>query len=429
MPDLGQTETGYSNQIEAVRKTIPIVPAFSHTSHAKPGARGLQTATVVGPAGEEIFTDEFGRIKIQFHWVRPKDHDIAKHGASADKTDFSSCWVRVAYPSAGAAWGHQFIPRIGQEVLVEFIEGDIDRPIVVGAVYNGQHNPPNFSEAGSLPANKMLSGIKSKEYQGNRYNEFLLDDTTGEIRTKLSSEHGKSQLNQGYLIHPRAEGKGKPRGEGFELRTDNAGAFRAAQGLLLTTEPQPNAGGKQLDRDSCQRPTRCRSQSGRSTRRQRQSATRQSARNWQKQSNHQCRHPNGIQQNQRPSAPPKNATHNLERNTNTDPDGKSGKGDQAGQQPLLILSGQNGIAITTPAIGHTRPAAAISIKSPTAICTKPPADAGFTTSANGSPSLSPAHKIKSKTRSNCSPPKAMCNCKRKALTSKSLPTKIFSYTR
>ncbi|MFT3930583.1 MAG: type VI secretion system tip protein TssI/VgrG [Spongiibacteraceae bacterium] len=243
-------EPGYQNSFQAVRKHIPIVPDYAHTEHAKPTIRGTQTATVVGPQGEEIYTDELGRIKIQFHWAREQDHDTGIHGAGANKDDFSSCWVRVGYPSAGANWGHQFIPRIGQEVLVNFIEGDIDRPIVMGALYNGQQNPPTFQGAGSLPANKTLSGIKTHEYKGSRHNELVFDDTTGEIRTTLSTEHGKTQLNQGFLIHPRTEGKGEQRGEGFELRTDNAGAIRAAQGLLITTEAQPNAAGKQLDRES-----------------------------------------------------------------------------------------------------------------------------------------------------------------------------------
>ncbi|MBX9793054.1 MAG: phage baseplate assembly protein V, partial [Burkholderiaceae bacterium] len=102
------------------------------------------------------------------------DLEHASFGANLD--DKSSCWIRVAYPSAGASWGHQFIPRIGQEVLVDFIEGDIDRPIVTGVVYNGSHPTPTFSESGALPANKALSGIKSKEYQGGQFGELLFDD-------------------------------------------------------------------------------------------------------------------------------------------------------------------------------------------------------------------------------------------------------------
>jgi type VI secretion system secreted protein VgrG len=244
-PSTQQSTPPYRNTFTAVRRHVTIVPEYQATAHQKPTAKGLTTATVVGPEGEEIFTDAHGRIKIQFHWQRPQDHPEG----GADRDDHSSTWVRVALPSAGATWGSQYIPRIGQEVVIDFVEGDIDRPLVTGVVYNGTHRPPTFSGAGTLPANKTLSGHKSKEYKGRRYNELLFDDSTNEIRTKLSSEHGKTQLNQGYLIHPRTEGKGEPRGEGFELRTDESGALRAAKGLLLSTWQRLNATDRQLSRD------------------------------------------------------------------------------------------------------------------------------------------------------------------------------------
>ncbi|MBT2866324.1 type VI secretion system tip protein VgrG [Chromobacterium violaceum] len=242
------TAAPYQTEFQAQRRGIPLTPAYADTPHAKPTSLGSQTATVVGPAGEEVHTDQHGRVKVQFHWQRQEEHPTI--GAGMD--DKSSCWLRVAMPSAGAAWGHQFIPRIGQEVLVNFIEGDIDRPLITGVLYNGSHPTPDFSGAGSLPANKTLSGIKSKEHQGGSYNELLFDDTPGEVRTKLSSEPGKTQLNQGFLTHPRSEGKAQPRGEGFELRTDHHGAIRAAHGLLLSTEAQNGASGKQLAREHAQ---------------------------------------------------------------------------------------------------------------------------------------------------------------------------------
>ncbi len=249
LPDLLQTgnaapEQPYTSTLTLVRRGIALTPDFAHSEHAKPRANGVQTATVVGPSGEEVHTDALGRIKIQFHWQRQSEHP--EFGANLD--DRSSCWLRVAYSSAGAGWGHQFIPRIGQEVLVDFIEGDIDRPIIKGVIYNGTHTPPEFSGAGSLPANKTLSGIKSKEYKGGQYNELLFDDTQNEVRTKLSSEHAKTQLNLGYLTHPRTEGKADPRGEGAELRTDAAAAIRAAQGILLSTDARTGASGSQLAR-------------------------------------------------------------------------------------------------------------------------------------------------------------------------------------
>jgi type VI secretion system secreted protein VgrG len=235
----------YRIEFEAQPRGTPLQPAYGHTRHARPTARGLQTATVVGPEGEEVFTDELGRVKVQFHWQRPEEHP--EYGANRDER--SSCWLRVAYPSAGAGWGHQFLPRIEQEVLVDFIEGDIDRPIITGLAYNGAHPPPNFSGAGHLPANKTLSGIKTKEHSGVNYSELLFDDTAGQVRAKLSSEPGKTQLNLGYLIHPRTDGAGEPRGEGFELRTDLAGAIRAARGVLISARERQLAAGGQLDRD------------------------------------------------------------------------------------------------------------------------------------------------------------------------------------
>lgn len=241
-----QTEPApYQTTFTAQRRGVPLTPAYAYTRHAKPTSLGSQTATVVGPAGEEVHTDQFGRIKVQFHWQRAEEHP----GIGAAMDDKSSCWIRVVMPSAGAAWGHQFIPRIGQEVLVDFLEGDIDRPVVVGVLYNGSHATPDFSGAGALPANKTLSGIKSKEHQGGGYNELLFDDTPGEVRAKLSSEPGKTQLNQGFLTHPRKDGKAEPRGEGFELRSDLAGAIRAARGVLVSAHGQPKAQGGQLDRD------------------------------------------------------------------------------------------------------------------------------------------------------------------------------------
>ncbi len=149
-----QSTPPYRNTFTAVRRHIPLVPEFQQTAHQKPTAKGLTTATVVGPEGEEIFTDEHGRIKIEFHWQRKQDHPEG----GADRDDHSSTWVRVAMPSAGAAWGPQFRPTPGQEVVTYYVEGDIDRPLVTGVVYNGTHRPPTFSGAGSLPANKTLSG-------------------------------------------------------------------------------------------------------------------------------------------------------------------------------------------------------------------------------------------------------------------------------
>ncbi|MFC3249112.1 type VI secretion system Vgr family protein [Chromobacterium piscinae] len=335
-----QNAAPFTTAIQTQRRGIPLTPAYAGTELAKPTSLGVQTATVVGPAGEEVHTDTQGRIKVQFHWQRPDEHPTI--GAGLD--DKSSCWLRVAMPSAGAGWGHQFIPRIGQEVLVDFIEGDIDRPVITGVLYNGSHPTPDFSGAGSLPANKTLSGIKSKEHQGGGYNELLFDDTPGEVRAKLSSEPGKTQLNQGYLAHPRSNGKAQPRGDGFELRTDNHGAIRAAHGLLLSTEAQNGAGGKQLAREHAQSQLDAAlslSQALAETATGQLADTMETgpdeigpdnAKAGKKTDGHLQHHADALKA--------------WEAGSNTDKDGKTAK-DQAGQQPLLILSGPAGIASLT----------------------------------------------------------------------------------
>ncbi|MEN7430396.1 type VI secretion system Vgr family protein [Chromobacterium sp. TRC.1.1.SA] len=335
-----QDAAPFTTSIQAQRRGIPLTPAYAGTTHAKPTSQGSQTATVVGPAGEEVHTDEQGRVKVQFHWQRPEEHPTI--GAGMD--DKSSCWLRVAMPSAGAAWGHQFIPRIGQEVLVNFIEGDIDRPLITGVLYNGSHPPPDFSGAGSLPANKTLSGIKSKEHQGGAYNELLFDDTPGEVRAKLSSEPGKTQLNQGFLTHPRSNGKAQPRGQGFELRTDDHGAIRAAHGLLLTTEAQNGASGKQLAREHAQSQLQSAVALSQALA---ETATEQLADSMET-------GPNAIGDDTvKDGKKDKGHLHHQldalaawEAGTNTDKNGKTAK-EQEGQQPLLILSGPAGIASLT----------------------------------------------------------------------------------
>jgi type VI secretion system secreted protein VgrG len=256
----------------------------------------------------------------------------------------SSCWLRVALPSAGAGFGHQFIPRIGQEVLVDFIENDIDRPLITGVLYNGSHTPPQFSGAGALPANKSLSGIKSKELQGGQYNELLFDDTPGQVRAKLSSEAGKTQLNQGYLTHPRQNGKAEARGEGFELRTDQHGALRAAHGLFISTEAQNGAGGKQLARDHAQSQLESALALSQSLA---ETATAQLADTLE--TGPEAISPDNTAQGKKTTGHLQHQVDALrawEAGTNTDPDGKTAQG-QSGQQPLLILSAPAGIASLT----------------------------------------------------------------------------------
>ncbi|MGK0544596.1 type VI secretion system Vgr family protein [Halomonas cupida] len=224
--DYQRAGTGhYLMDLEAQRLTQPYRSALDHP---RPVMGGPHTAIVVGPEGEEIHTDRFNRVKVQFHWDRLGQRDAQ-----------SSCWLRVSEANASAGWGGVFVPRIGQEVVVNFLEGDPDRPLITGRVYNGDEQPEWHS-------NGLLSGFKSKTYRGNTYNELVFDDATDQERVRLNSEHAKTQLNLGYLIHQQGNTRGDFRGTGFELRSDAFGAVRAHQGLLLTTWGQLGANGEQL---------------------------------------------------------------------------------------------------------------------------------------------------------------------------------------
>ncbi|CAG9193601.1 Type VI secretion system spike protein VgrG2b [Paraburkholderia tropica] len=197
----------------------------------KPRIDGPLIATVTGPAGEEIYCDEFARVVVQFPWDRYGNND-----------EHSSCWIRVAQNWAGATWGHMAIPRIGQEVIVAFLDGDCDQPIIIGRTYHATNLPPY-----ELPRHNIISTIRSKEHKGDRASELRIDDTQQQISAALMSDHGATALHLGYLTHPRPQG-GNPRGEGFELRTGEHGSLRAAKGLLLTTDGQAKAQGGQLSR-------------------------------------------------------------------------------------------------------------------------------------------------------------------------------------
>jgi type VI secretion system secreted protein VgrG len=235
----------YTNRFSCVRRGIPIVPAFDpRTDLPRPQ---MQSAIVVGPAGEEVHCDQHGRVKVRFPGTRPEHHRHMQ-GAGASDSDRDSAWVRVASTWASNQWGTITLPRVGDEVIVDFLGGDPDKPIIVAQVFGGMAPPPSFSQVGTLPGNRYLAGIKSKEVQGTRYNQLRLDDTPGQINAQLSSQHGHSELNLGWLTHPRSGGKGEARGEGAELRSDHAVAVRGAQGVLISAAASQKASGKQLDR-------------------------------------------------------------------------------------------------------------------------------------------------------------------------------------
>jgi type VI secretion system secreted protein VgrG len=131
----------------------------------------------VGPDGEEIYTDKYGRVKVQFHWDR-----------EGKKNENSSCWIRVSSPWAGKGWGGISIPRIGQEVVVDFLEGDPDQPIIVGRVYHAESMPPF-----PLPAMAVVSGLKSNSTKGGGgYNEMSMNDTKGKEMVTIHAQYDMS---------------------------------------------------------------------------------------------------------------------------------------------------------------------------------------------------------------------------------------------
>ncbi|ATD61115.1 type VI secretion system tip protein VgrG [Janthinobacterium svalbardensis] len=268
--------SGYANCIDMISAAIPWRPVHDDNDarqHATPTALGSQSAIVVGADGndvasgaDEIYCDKLGRVRIRFHWQQEQH---------------AGCWVRVAQRAAGGGMGSQFLPRIGQEVLVQFLENDIDRPVIVGALYNGQgeggtkptpggmardqhdagmfqpahdhaiagqgnvaggNSPLWHGAAGASTAHRNGAaqwGIRSKEFgkagSAAGYNQLLFDDTDQQGRIQLKSSHAASELNLGHLIHGADNYRGSLRGAGAELRTDAYGVVRAKAGLLVSS--------------------------------------------------------------------------------------------------------------------------------------------------------------------------------------------------
>jgi type VI secretion system secreted protein VgrG len=268
--------TGYANRFDMMDATLPWRPPMLDASGAmllpRATAPGSQSAIVVGPDGQtsasgadELYCDKLGRVRIRFHWQGDQDDANA------------SCWVRVAQRSAGGGMGAQFLPRIGQEVLVTFLENNIDRPLILGALYNGQGeggqlptpggrsdqecdlgvfghasdhtigaqgnlaggNSPHWHGASADSAGQRnsaaQSGIRSKEFGGNGYNQLLFDDTDQQGPTGLKSTQATTELTLGNMLHSADNFRGSFRGLGAELRTDAYGAVRAGAGILLST--------------------------------------------------------------------------------------------------------------------------------------------------------------------------------------------------
>jgi type VI secretion system secreted protein VgrG len=160
----------YSNTFTCIPFQLPYRPP---RRTPKPFVQGVQNALVTGPAGEEIFCDKYGRVKVQFYWDREGKKDAN-----------SSCWLRVGTLWAGKNWGSINIPRIGQEVIVAFVEGNPDEPVIVGSVYNRETMPTN-----KLPDTKVISGLRSNTYKGKGYNEMSMDDTTGKEKITIHAQY------------------------------------------------------------------------------------------------------------------------------------------------------------------------------------------------------------------------------------------------
>jgi type VI secretion system secreted protein VgrG len=234
----GQWRVHVSFELQPSTEVLRPVPTQN-----KPRIHGPQPAIVCGPdpdtAESNLYTDQYGRIKVQFPWDR-----------LGQQNQNSSCWVRVASPWAGNQLGATHVPRVGQEVVVLFYEGDPDLPVVVGSVHNALNLP-----SWSLPEQQAISGFRSRELlpsAGNsaagRSNHILLDDTPDKIQAQLKSDHQHSQLSLGHISRiDDNRGRKDYRGEGFELRTDGHGAVRADRGLLLSTHGRSAASGHALD--------------------------------------------------------------------------------------------------------------------------------------------------------------------------------------
>ncbi|MDN4060618.1 type VI secretion system Vgr family protein [Massilia sp. YIM B02769] len=276
----------YRNRFDALLASIPYrrsgVDAHGQLLHPRPTVRGQQTAIVIGPSGAVAHTDRDHRIKVQFHWQRgDASHSRMAHPypgrhTGAPGNDMAGTWVRVMTPLAGANWGSNMVPRVGQEVLVDFLGGDIDRPVVIGCLYNGrgqvdaQHNSMAYgagavtgnapawfpSEGGAHAHPAVLSGFKSQAMQDSQsgkgaYNQLVFDDSAAQPRVVLQ-RHGKAhdgsaELNLGHLRHQSDNGRLDVVGFGSELKSEHSAALRAGQGMLLSCDGRDGDSGNQLD--------------------------------------------------------------------------------------------------------------------------------------------------------------------------------------
>ncbi|MBK1615753.1 hypothetical protein CKO44_20040 [Rubrivivax gelatinosus] len=249
----------YRNRFDAVPAAAPLVPPL----RPRPAAPGLQTATVVGFEHGLPAADGDLRVKVRYAWqdtADPGEDGFAETpwplpAAGAGR---GGAWLRVAQAAAGAGWGAVFVPRVGSEVLVGYLDGDIDRPVVVGALFNGRDPPPYAAGPGSAANHAgVLGGIVSTSAVpgGAISGEWVFDDSTGALRTRLCCLPTPAELSLGQLVTQRSgdSRRGAARGCGFEAATAGWASLRAGRGLLLTTHRRAarygSCDGGQMDAD------------------------------------------------------------------------------------------------------------------------------------------------------------------------------------
>ncbi|MEO7577061.1 MAG: type VI secretion system Vgr family protein [Massilia sp.] len=238
-----EREGRYTAQFTCIRRGIAIVPSYDPRVDLPRTSE--ETVVVVGPEGESVHCDALGRVRVRFPGCRPEER-AGMRSVAPGVSVHDSAWVLVATGWAGAGFGFSSLPRVGTTAVVAFLGGDPDKPIIVNAAHSGATPPPSFSHVSKLPGDRYLSGIVSREIGGNRSNQLRIDDTAGQIGIQLASDHAATQLNMGYLGHPRSNGQAKPRDEGFELRSDESGSIRTAKSLLISAWGRLDAGAGQL---------------------------------------------------------------------------------------------------------------------------------------------------------------------------------------
>jgi len=231
------SEHRFTNRFIAVRRDSPITPSWNPETDLP--HMPLMTATVISEDGQPVLCDEHGRVKVRIHGLDPVDEE----GQTTDTT----AWVRVNFLWCGDGFGIIFPLRPGMEVSLGFEMGDASRPMIVGSRYNHDNPPPRFDHLGSLPKNAAESGIVTRELNGMQQSQLRFIDSTGNVSVQLGTDHAATQINIGNLATPMNEGQTEPRGEGAEIRTDEAGVFRTGKAMFLLAWARMRAIGKMLD--------------------------------------------------------------------------------------------------------------------------------------------------------------------------------------